>query len=129
MLFLYPFYYLLFRKSIDVCTRYLHAPYFSCRSITLSGRAGSHFLLKEVVPKISVEINFRHFVIYSVSFKTGEKFKNRIRDHKRLREIADEVCRENRLSVLEAVPVLILRYIGKFNPIYPVLIKQWGRLL
>ena len=45
-----------------------------------------------------------HFVINSVSFKTGEKFKNKIRDHKRLREIADEVCRENQLSVLENAP-------------------------
>ena len=45
-----------------------------------------------------------HFVINSVSFKTGEKFKNKIADHIRFREISDEVCRENQLSVLENAP-------------------------
>ncbi len=45
-----------------------------------------------------------HFVINSVSFKTGEKFKNKIADHFRFREISDEVCRENQLSVLENAP-------------------------
>ncbi len=42
-----------------------------------------------------------HFVINSVSFQTGRKFENHIRDHIRLREISDAVCREHGLSVLE----------------------------
>ena len=33
-----------------------------------------------------------HFVINSVSFKTGRKFENHISDHYRLREISDAVC-------------------------------------
>ena len=36
-----------------------------------------------------------HIVVNSVSFKTGRKFENHIRDHIRLREISDEVCREH----------------------------------
>lgn len=42
-----------------------------------------------------------HFVVNSVSFRTGEKFKNKIGDHIELRKISDEICRENDLSVLE----------------------------
>ena len=42
-----------------------------------------------------------HFVINSVSFNTGIKFENHIRDHRRLREISDEVCKEYGKSVLE----------------------------
>ena len=42
-----------------------------------------------------------HFVINSVSFNTGLKFENHIRDHRRLREISDEVCKEYGKSVLE----------------------------
>ena len=45
-----------------------------------------------------------HFVVNSVSFRTGEKFKNKISDHLRLREISDEICREHHLSVLENAP-------------------------
>ena len=41
-----------------------------------------------------------HFVVNSVSFKTGEKFKNKIRDHVRLREVSDELCLNYELSVL-----------------------------
>ena len=44
-----------------------------------------------------------HFVINSVSFNTGLKFENHIRDHRRLREISDEVCKEYGKSVLENV--------------------------
>ncbi len=36
-----------------------------------------------------------------VSFKDGAKFKNKIGDHKELRRISDEICREHELSVLE----------------------------
>ena len=42
-----------------------------------------------------------HFVVNPVSFKDGAKFKNRIGDHKELRKISDEICREHGLSVLE----------------------------
>ena len=42
-----------------------------------------------------------HFVVNSVSFKTGEKFKNKIGDHLELRKISDKICRERNLSVLE----------------------------
>ena len=42
-----------------------------------------------------------HFVVNSVSFKTGEKFKNKIRDHVRLREISDMMCLDYDLSYLD----------------------------
>ena len=42
-----------------------------------------------------------HFVINSVSFNTGLKFENHISDHRRLREISDEVCKEYGKTVLE----------------------------
>lgn len=42
-----------------------------------------------------------HFVINSVSFKTGRKFENHISDHRKLREISDAICKEYGKSVLE----------------------------
>lgn len=42
-----------------------------------------------------------HFVVNPVSFRDGSKFKNKISDHKELRKISDEICREHELSVLE----------------------------
>ena len=42
-----------------------------------------------------------HFVVNPVSFKDGSKFQNKIGDHKELRKISDEICREHELSVLE----------------------------
>lgn len=42
-----------------------------------------------------------HFVVNSVSFKDGLKFRNQIGDHKELRKISDAICREQGLSVLE----------------------------
>lgn len=42
-----------------------------------------------------------HMVINSVSFKTGKKFENHVKDHYRLREISDEICRAHSKSVLE----------------------------
>ena len=42
-----------------------------------------------------------HFVVNSVSFRDGRKFENHQRDHLRLREISDEVCREYGISVLK----------------------------
>lgn len=41
-----------------------------------------------------------HFVVNSVSFKTGRKFENHISDHYRLREISDTVCLEYGKSIL-----------------------------
>lgn len=41
-----------------------------------------------------------HFVVNSVSFKTGRKFENHIRDHIQLRQISDEVCVEHGKSVI-----------------------------
>ena len=42
-----------------------------------------------------------HFVVNPVSFKNGTKFQNKIDDHKELRRVSDEICREHGLSVLE----------------------------
>ena len=42
-----------------------------------------------------------HFVVNPVSFKNGTKFQNKIGDHKELRKVSDEICREYGLSVLE----------------------------
>ncbi len=42
-----------------------------------------------------------HFVVNSVSFKTGRKFENHISDHHKLREISDTVCLEHGKSVLK----------------------------
>lgn len=42
-----------------------------------------------------------HFVVNPCSFVDGQKFKNKIGDHKELRRISDEICREQGLSVLE----------------------------
>ena len=41
-----------------------------------------------------------HFVVNSVSFKTGRKFENHISDHYRLREISDAACLEYGKSIL-----------------------------
>ena len=45
-----------------------------------------------------------HFVVNSLSLKTGKKYSNKISEHIRLREISDEICREHHLSVLENAP-------------------------
>ena len=42
-----------------------------------------------------------HFVLNSVSFKTGKKFRDKIGDHFELRKISDEICRERGKAVLE----------------------------
>ncbi len=42
-----------------------------------------------------------HFVVNPVSFVDGAKFRNRIGDHRELRRVSDEICREHRLSILE----------------------------
>ena len=45
-----------------------------------------------------------HFVINSVSFRDGHKFRNSIEQHRELREISDTVCKEHGLSVLTNAP-------------------------
>ena len=42
-----------------------------------------------------------HFVVNSVSSRTGRKYENHKRDHQRLREVSDELCREHGLYVIE----------------------------
>ena len=42
-----------------------------------------------------------HFVVNSVSFKDGLKFRNKIGDHLELRRISDAICRERGKDVLE----------------------------
>ena len=45
-----------------------------------------------------------HFVVNSVSFRDGHKFRNSIEQHRELREISDAVCKEHGLSVLRDAP-------------------------
>ena len=45
-----------------------------------------------------------HFVVNSVSFRDGRKFRNHISQHFELREISDTICREHGLSVLKNAP-------------------------
>lgn len=42
-----------------------------------------------------------HFVVNAVSFVDGNKFRNKIGDHKELRKISDRICKEHEKSVLE----------------------------
>ena len=42
-----------------------------------------------------------HFVVNPISFIDGSRFQNKIYNHRHLREISDEVCRERGKSVLE----------------------------
>ena len=53
-----------------------------------------------VTTHLNTESLHNHFVVNSVSFKTGEKFQNKIRDHVRLREVSDALCLDHELSVL-----------------------------
>ena len=54
-----------------------------------------------VTTHLNTDSLHNHFVINSVSFKTGRKFENHISDHYKLREISDAICREHNKSVLE----------------------------
>lgn len=45
-----------------------------------------------------------HFVVNSVSFRDGHKFRNSIEQHRELREISDAICKEHGLSVLTDAP-------------------------
>ena len=55
-----------------------------------------------VTTHLNTENIHNHFVVNSVSFRTGRKFENHISDHYRLREISDEICRNLGKSVLES---------------------------
>lgn len=54
-----------------------------------------------VTTHLNTENLHNHIVINSVSFKTGLKFENHIKDHIRLREISDAICKEHEKSVIE----------------------------
>ena len=54
-----------------------------------------------VTTHLNTDSVHNHFVINSVSFKTGRKFENHVSDHYKLREISDAICREHNKSVLE----------------------------
>ena len=54
-----------------------------------------------VTTHLNTDSLHNHFVINSVSFKTGKKFENHVSDHYRLREISDAICRERGKSVLK----------------------------
>lgn len=54
-----------------------------------------------VTTHLNTDSLHNHFVINSVSFKTGRKFENHVSDHYKLREISDAICRERNKSVLE----------------------------
>ena len=53
-----------------------------------------------VTTHLNTDSLHNHFVVNSVSFKTGEKYQNKIRDHVRLREVSDALCLDYELSVL-----------------------------
>jgi len=57
-----------------------------------------------VTTHLNTDSIHNHMVVNAVSYRDGKKFQNHIRDHIRLREISDCICRERRLSVLENAP-------------------------
>lgn len=57
-----------------------------------------------VTSHLNTENLHNHFVLNSLSFKTGKKYSNKISEHIRLREVSDEICREHHLSALENAP-------------------------
>ena len=54
-----------------------------------------------VTTHLNTDSIHNHMVLNAVSFRDGKKFQNHIRDHIRLREVSDALCREHGLSVLE----------------------------
>ena len=55
-----------------------------------------------------------HFVVNSVSFRDGHKFRNSIEQHRELRETSDAVCKEHGLSVLRDAPFYSGRSMGAY---------------
>ena len=68
-----------------------------------------------VTSHLNTENLHNHFVVNSLSFKTGKKYSNKISEHIRLREISDAVCKEHNLSVLENAPF----FSGEKNAYWP----------
>lgn len=54
-----------------------------------------------VTTHLNTENLHNHFVVNSISFMDGKKFRNQISQHFELREISDQICKEHGLSVLE----------------------------
>ena len=54
-----------------------------------------------VTTHLNTDSLHNHFVVNSVSCKTGLKYHNHRKDHYRLREISDSICMEHGLSVLQ----------------------------
>ena len=54
-----------------------------------------------VTTHLNTDSVHNHFVVNSVSCKTGKKFHNHVSDHYRLREVSDNICIEHGLSVLQ----------------------------
>ena len=57
-----------------------------------------------VTTHLNTENLHNHFVVNSVSFKDGKKFRNKIGDHMELRKISDRICTEHNKSVLTDAP-------------------------
>ena len=57
-----------------------------------------------VTTHLNTENIHNHFVVNSVSFKDGRKFRNQIGDRHELRKISDEICKAHGKSVLEGAP-------------------------
>lgn len=55
-----------------------------------------------VTTHLNTENLHNHFVVNSVSFVDGAKFRNKIGDHLELRKVSDAVCREQGKSVLKS---------------------------
>lgn len=57
-----------------------------------------------VTTHLNTENIHNHFVVNSVAFKDGKKFRNQIGDRHELRKISDEICKKHGKSVLEGAP-------------------------
>ena len=57
-----------------------------------------------VTTHLNTDSLHNHYVVNSVSFRDGKKFRNSIEQHYDLREISDAICKEHRLSVLQNAP-------------------------
>lgn len=71
-----------------------------------------------------------HFVVNSVSFKTGRKFENHIRDHIQLRQISDAVCKGHGKSVISFFATTTLsrqRSFCCFRKIYLIVSSPWSK--
>ncbi|MCQ2470742.1 MAG: relaxase/mobilization nuclease domain-containing protein [Clostridia bacterium] len=73
------------------------------RNAALCGMRQGEYILRRalVIVHLNTDNLHCHFVVNSVSFKDGSKFGNHQKDHIKLREISDQVCREYGISVLE----------------------------